>query len=232
MTTAEQQQANPARAGGPAAPSGLRVGSPGRGQETTHRLTEFGPDRTRADARRTCAAARRADEHARAARSAGCPCPAGPGVSRGPSGDHLARYLRAGQRSAITRESLQEVIAGLAARDPLEAPPYTARCPERGEAAVRLVPADLVPWEAHRLERRRWSPRPVGPAPGHRARWRLRARPAPRPKPSLSPPPTSPGWIRPPRCAPDRLPRRAARRRAQLNGGRDDRHRHPGRRPQ
>ncbi len=31
----------------------------------------------------------------------------------GPSGDHLARYLRAEQSGAITRESLKEVIAGL-----------------------------------------------------------------------------------------------------------------------
>ena len=128
MTTAGQQQANPARAGGLAEPSGLRVGSPGRGQETTHRLTETGPDGTRADARRTGAAARQVEERAQAARSAGCPYPAGPGVSSGPSRDHLAPYLRAGQRSTITSESLQEVIAGLAARGPLEAPltPHSA----------------------------------------------------------------------------------------------------------
>ena len=232
MTTAGQQQANPARAGGPAAPSGLRAGSPGRGQETTHRLTETGPDRTRADARRTCAAARRAGEHAQAARSASCPYPAGPGVSRGPSGDHLARYLRAGHRTAITRESLQEVIAGLAARDPLEAPPYTARCPERGEAAVRLVrltwcPGKPTAWNAAGGHPGRSALRPaIGPGGGYQPAQPLR------PKPSLSPPPTSPGWIRPPRCAPDRPPRRAARRRPRLKGGRDDRHRHPGRRPQ
>jgi hypothetical protein len=42
-------------------------------------------------------------------------------------------------------------------RDPLDAPPYAAVCPECGEAAVRQAPADLVPWEAHGLERPRWS---------------------------------------------------------------------------
>ena len=61
MTTAGQQQANPARAGGLAEPSGLRAGSPRRGQETTHRLTETAPDGTRADTRRTGAAARQVE---------------------------------------------------------------------------------------------------------------------------------------------------------------------------
>ena len=56
---------------------------------------------------------RRADERAQAARSVQCPCRAWPGVPCGPSGDHLARYLRAEQDDAITRESLKEVIAGL-----------------------------------------------------------------------------------------------------------------------
>jgi len=58
-------------------------------------------------------AARRAGEFARAARSAGCPCHAPPGVPYGPAGDHLARYLYAEQRGAITRAPLREVIAGL-----------------------------------------------------------------------------------------------------------------------
>ena len=157
MITARQQQANRARAGAFAEPSGLRTIPPGRGHEM-HRLTETGPDGTGADARQTFAAARRVGQRAQAARSAGCPCPAGPGVSRGPSGVHLARYLRAGQCSAISSESLQEVIAGLAARDPLEAPLYAAQCPESGKAVVRQAQADLVPWEAHGLERREWSP--------------------------------------------------------------------------
>ena len=121
MTTAGQQQANPARVGGLAKPSGLGAGSPRHGQETTHRPTETGPDGTRADARRKGAAARLVNERARAARSAGCPYPAGPGDSSGPSRHHLAPYLRAGQRSTITSQSLRKVTAGRAARDPLHA---------------------------------------------------------------------------------------------------------------
>jgi len=113
VNTAWQQQSEPARAGRLAQPSELPASPPGRGQETAARLAEAGPDLTRAGARRTDAAARRADERAQAARSASCPCQAGPGVPCGPSGDHLARYLRAEQRGAITRESLKEVIAGL-----------------------------------------------------------------------------------------------------------------------
>ncbi len=152
MTTPRQQQPNLAGAGGPAEPSGLRVDSPWRGPKTTHRLTETGPDGTRADARRTGAAARWVGERAQAARSAGCPYPAGPGVSSSPSRDHLAPYLRAGQRSTITSESLQEVIAGLTARDPLE-PLYAAQCPEYGEVAVRQArstwrPGSPTAWNA------------------------------------------------------------------------------------
>ena len=44
-----------------------------------------------------------------------------------------------------------------AERDPLDPPPYSAQCPECGEAAVRQDPADLVPWEAHSLDRPQWS---------------------------------------------------------------------------
>ena len=59
------------------------------------------------------APARRADERAQAARSVDCECQAAAGAPCGPSGDHLARYLRAGQSGALTRESLKEVIADL-----------------------------------------------------------------------------------------------------------------------
>jgi plasmid maintenance system antidote protein VapI len=55
----------------------------------------------------------RAVERAQAARSVGCLCHAEGGVPCGPTGDHLARYLRAEQQGAITREALKEVIAGL-----------------------------------------------------------------------------------------------------------------------
>ncbi|HEV8275682.1 MAG TPA: hypothetical protein VGQ26_08295 [Streptosporangiaceae bacterium] len=58
-------------------------------------------------------AARRADQHAQAARSVDCECPARAGTRCGPSGDHLARYLRATQSGALTKDSLKDVIAGL-----------------------------------------------------------------------------------------------------------------------
>ena len=59
------------------------------------------------------AAARRAGEHAQAVRSVDCECQARAGTPCGPAGDHLARYLRATQSGALTRDSLKEVIAGL-----------------------------------------------------------------------------------------------------------------------
>jgi hypothetical protein len=74
---------------------------------------EPGRDITRAGEPRTRAEQLRAVERAQAARAAECPCRAEPGVPCGPAGDHLARYLRAEQHGAITREALKEVIAGL-----------------------------------------------------------------------------------------------------------------------
>jgi predicted GIY-YIG superfamily endonuclease len=59
------------------------------------------------------AAARRADEHARAARSVDCECQARTGAPCDPSGDHLARYLRAHQSGALTKDSLTQVITEL-----------------------------------------------------------------------------------------------------------------------
>ncbi len=50
---------------------------------------------------------------AQAVRSVRCPCTAPPGWPCGPSGDHLARYLRAEQRGAIARQHLLQVIEGL-----------------------------------------------------------------------------------------------------------------------
>ncbi len=58
-------------------------------------------------------AACRADPHAQAARSVDCECQARAGTPCGPSGDHLARYLRATQGGALTKDSLKDVIAGL-----------------------------------------------------------------------------------------------------------------------
>jgi hypothetical protein len=70
-------------------------------------------DISRGGERRIRAEQRRALERARAARSVGCPCRAETGVPCSPAGDHLARYLRAEQQGAITREALKEVISGL-----------------------------------------------------------------------------------------------------------------------
>jgi hypothetical protein len=52
----------------------------------------------------------------------------------GPSGDHLARYLHAEQRGAITRESLKEVIACLDVIAPqvLIQPPGSGPCTPPG----------------------------------------------------------------------------------------------------
>jgi hypothetical protein len=89
------------------------MASRGRHQEAAHWLAEARREPTRADGHRMRAAELRAVERAQAARSVECPCQAGRGVPCGPAGDHLARYLRAEQRGAISRESLKEVIAGL-----------------------------------------------------------------------------------------------------------------------
>jgi hypothetical protein len=59
------------------------------------------------------AAARRADEHAQAARSVDCECQAPSGAPCGPAGDHLARYLRAHHVGALTKDSLKDVITEL-----------------------------------------------------------------------------------------------------------------------
>ena len=113
MNTAWQQENEPDQAGRLARAHEPSAGPPGRDGETAHRVAEAGPDVTPAGPRQADAATRRADDRAQAARSVGCPCQAGPGVACGPSGDHLARYLRAEQSGAITRESLKEAIAGL-----------------------------------------------------------------------------------------------------------------------
>jgi hypothetical protein len=89
------RRAEPART----APS--HVGAPPTGQQITGAVGRAG------------GAARRGDEHARAARSVECECQARAGAPCGPSGDHLARYLRAEQAGALTRDSLTQVIADL-----------------------------------------------------------------------------------------------------------------------
>jgi len=90
-----------------------RMASQGRDQQSARWLAEAAHEVTRAGDRRAAASARRADERAQAARAVDCACDARAGVACGPSGDHLARYLRAEQTGVITRESLTEVIGGL-----------------------------------------------------------------------------------------------------------------------
>jgi hypothetical protein len=87
-----------------------------------------------------------------------------------------------------------------AARDPLNAPPYSAQCPECGEAAFRQPATDLVPWEARGMERLPWSHAdrsalcPVmGPDGGYQPAQPRRAEPQPEPHPDvtrLNPPST------------------------------------------
>jgi hypothetical protein len=113
VNTAWQQDNEPDQTGRLARAREPSAGPPGRDGKTAHRAAEAAPDLTHADPRQADAATRRADERAQAARSVDCPCQARPGVPCGPSGDHLARYLRAEQSGAITRESLKEAIAGL-----------------------------------------------------------------------------------------------------------------------
>jgi plasmid maintenance system antidote protein VapI len=96
---------------------------------------EPGRDITGAGERRMRAEKLRAVERAQAARSVECPCRAERGVPCGPAGDHLARYLRAEQHGAITREALKEVIAGL----DVITPQVTIQPP--GEQATRATGA-------------------------------------------------------------------------------------------
>jgi hypothetical protein len=113
VNTAREHKTGPAQTGQLALAREFATGSSGREEETAHQLANAGPDSACVGVRRPDGAARRADERAPAVRSVDCPCQARPGTPCGPSGDHLARYLRAEQSGAITRESLKEVIADL-----------------------------------------------------------------------------------------------------------------------
>jgi hypothetical protein len=106
-------------------------------------------------------------EPAGAVRSVECACTALPGVPCGPSGDDLARYLRAEQRFAISRQTLIQVIAGLDVISPL--------------MLIRPASRDA-------------TPAPDGPAAGQAIRPRLAARM--NPHPAQSPGETTPAVIR------------------------------------
>lgn len=113
MNTAWQQDNEPDQARRLARAREPSAGPPGRDGKTAHRVAEAAPDLTHGGPRQADAETRRADERAQAARSVDCPCQAGPGVPCGPSGDRLARYLRAEQQGVITRASLKEAITSL-----------------------------------------------------------------------------------------------------------------------
>jgi hypothetical protein len=93
------------------------------------------------------AVGRRADGHALAARSVDCVCQAQAGVPCGPSGDHLARYLRATQSGALTKDALKDVIADLDVIAPraLVQPPSerAAAGIEAGQATGQAVPSQI-----------------------------------------------------------------------------------------
>jgi hypothetical protein len=87
------------------------------------------------------ATARSAAERASAARSAKCPCQAQAGVSCAPSGDHLARYLRAWQAGTLSRESLKHAIDGLDVIAPQAIVPAPAGHAPHPGAATAASPA-------------------------------------------------------------------------------------------
>jgi hypothetical protein len=75
-----------------------------------------------------------------------CPCQAERGVPCGPSGDHLARYLRAERDGVITRTSLHEVIAGMdviAAQVPIQPPAERTAHAFGAKTADQIVRAQL-----------------------------------------------------------------------------------------
>jgi hypothetical protein len=104
-------------------------------------------DIRRGGERRMRAEQRRAVERAQAVRSVECPCQAERGVQCGPAGDHLARYLRAEQHGAITREALKEVIAGLDVITPQVTiqPPGESAPRTTGAATDQLLRARIDP---------------------------------------------------------------------------------------
>jgi hypothetical protein len=141
VNTAWQQQNEPDQAGRLARAREPSADPPGRDGQTAHQVAKGRPDVTHAGPRQADAETRRAGERAQAAWSVGCPCQAGPGVPCRPSGDHLARYLRAEQSGAIARESLKEVIAGL----DVIAPQVLIQPPgERAAHAAGAATADQV----------------------------------------------------------------------------------------
>jgi hypothetical protein len=111
--------------------------------------------------------AHRADEHAQAARSVDCECQARAGTPCGPSGDHLARYLRATRSGALTRDALKDVIAGIDVIAP------RALIPPPGERAAAAIEAgnttgETVPSQTDRGMAADRAGAPAQGAPGGR----------------------------------------------------------------
>jgi hypothetical protein len=89
---------------------------------------------------------RRADEYVGAARLVDCECQARAGAPCGPSGDHLARYLRAEQQGVITRASLKEAITSLDVIAPqvlIQPPGERAAHTAGAETADQVIRAQL-----------------------------------------------------------------------------------------
>ena len=144
MNTARQHSPTPAPARWPAQPPDVAARTPGHRNEESTPPSAAPADRTQCGVQADTA--QRAGDRARAARSVRCPCRAGPGVPCGTAGDHLARYLRAGQSGAISRQSLHDVIAGLDVIAPhalIQPPAERAAYTAGAETAGQVIRAQL-----------------------------------------------------------------------------------------
>lgn len=127
------------------------------------------------------ATARRAAGHARAARSVDCQCHARAGTPCGPSGDHLARYLRATHSGALTRDSLKEVIAELEVIAPrvLIQPPGERATPIETATDAPSVPLPMSADQAAAMAHSMPGRRPGAQAPAEEALCRGDGGPSP-----------------------------------------------------
>lgn len=145
MTTAREHPASPAPAGPPAA-AHESAAARGPGAQAAHQPPRSRPGLGPPAVPQAGPAARHRDELTQAARSTSCPCRASPGVPCGPSGDHLARYLRAAQSGVITRQSLKQVVADLEVIAPhvlIQPPAERAAHTAGAETACQVICAQL-----------------------------------------------------------------------------------------
>jgi hypothetical protein len=137
LSLAEALRAGDAREPGPRAdPEGAAVTAPKR---------TGGRPSPRAGDHAGAATARTAWERVSAARSAQCPCQTQAGAPCTPSGDHLARYLRAWQGGTLSRESLKHAIDGLDVIASQAIVPAPAAPAPRPQAAANGSPAEAEP---------------------------------------------------------------------------------------